>query len=239
MTGARPVTLAVIPIDPMNVNRKDRDRASCLIRKALNRQLTAAEFEEAVEEFGRSTDDTVNKVCLELYSFGDQLSGKYLSLNKPSWNYIQRLLLLLDSDMHWTETSRFSYSYVQIFAGMGVLVFAIAFAVWGWSPQLWASIVVLGIYSLTLNRFRKPINHPQANIGILYPFHDLRTLEHAYQSTTTFVKQKYPDGIFRDHVDKTFWHSITNCVATLMASPIVLLIQAFPRRYPITRVTAG
>ncbi len=228
-----------MPIDPINVNRADRDCAACLIRKVLNRQLTAAEFEEAIEEFGRSTDETVNKICSEMYSYGDNLIGEYLSLSKPSWNYIQRLLLVLDSDMHWIETNRCSYSYVQIFAGIGVLAFTIAFATWGWSPQLWVSIVLLGVYSLTLNRCRRPIDHPQANIGILYPFHDLRALEHTYKSTANFVKQKYPAELYRDYVDRTFLHAITNCVITLMGSPIVLVMQAFPTRYPVTRVIRG
>jgi len=81
------------------VDRAARDRLAAETRRFLNDETKSFEFDEAVLDRS-SEDETVWQVALELWCFYDDLDDHHVRLTKEEWNYVQRLLLILESDDH-------------------------------------------------------------------------------------------------------------------------------------------
>jgi hypothetical protein len=80
------------------VNRDDRNRLAELIRRYLDEDIMAFDFDEALDEFRESADDAVRFVSDALWYHYDDCDDHLVVLSKQEWNYFQRLLLLLESN---------------------------------------------------------------------------------------------------------------------------------------------
>ncbi|HAH46190.1 MAG TPA: hypothetical protein DCM07_15325, partial [Planctomycetaceae bacterium] len=84
------------------IDREKRNQLASLIRQYLNGQAESADFEELPFEYYKSDDPALIFVADELPI---QPENDANALTKQEWDYIQRLLLLLESN------STVSYQY--------------------------------------------------------------------------------------------------------------------------------
>ncbi|MCA9020700.1 MAG: hypothetical protein KDA74_11185, partial [Planctomycetaceae bacterium] len=77
------------------IDRERRNQLAALIRRYLDGKATAADFEKCQLENYISADQAIYHVSLELSYYSEKAAS---TLTKQDWDYIQRLLLLLDSD---------------------------------------------------------------------------------------------------------------------------------------------
>jgi hypothetical protein len=223
----------------MELIRKDRDALSTEIRRLLNQKITAAEYEDLTEHLLESVDRTVIHVSFEMIAFCDCLVDEHLELNKQQWGYIQRLLLLLDSDRHWIKRCVCRGSRVQLLALAGLALFASSWIVFGWSMQLIICTIAAGVFSISIELFREVVYHSVPNIGVLYPFHSFESLESIY-AATHFTKQPFPKELYSDDHDcSNLYRTTINACAQIAAGPLTLIVQLFPSHYTDTKVVTG
>jgi hypothetical protein len=89
----------------MSVDRQQRDLLLSAIDRFLNEELTAFSFDDEIFDLkDRADDETVRQIIDELWCFYDDCDDHKVVLDQISWNYIQRLRLLLTSDAELTHS---------------------------------------------------------------------------------------------------------------------------------------
>lgn len=119
------------------IDRAARDELAAAIEGFLDGHLTARPFEEqtfAIAE--RTADEVVQKVVHEVWHFYDDFEDHEAELNKSGWDYAQRLLLVLRSDVGCRESCEREWNETHALAAAGLIGFiALAYRI-GWGSQL-------------------------------------------------------------------------------------------------------
>jgi len=213
------------------VDRAARDRLSGLIRQFLSDQMTAFDFDDALYACPESADTTVNFVSHTVWSIYDDCVDHHVALAKPEWDYLQRLLLLLESDRQVTTTSASHWSWTQLVACASLLAFACCIWIFGWGLHLLIFSVPFGVVSIFLSCFRTRIRPTLPYAETLTPFATFTELSATYRSTATFSKNRYPEGLTQRRIRSRvaeFGVHLQMYAAWLTLSPIPLLFQMFP-----------
>lgn len=222
------------------IDRVDRTNLVAVIRQFLNEELTAFEFDEALDNFHGSGDATVRAVAAQLWLFYDDCDDHLVVLTKPQWDYVQRVLLGLLADFEVATFAPSRLHFTQLMAAallIGCLFVALAIQP---GPALLVSFIPFGLGSLAISRFRRPDSDSEADLVILAPFVTIADIRAACQAT----------GFRKEHVPSLVWsrtirrHFLTSPVfripetverAVLFASwiclaPIPLFVQCLPFR---------
>ena len=82
------------------IDRERRNQLATLIRRYLDGKADAADFEKCQLDNYISADQAIYHVSLELSYYSEKTAN---TLSKQDWDYLQRLLLLLDSNstVYW------------------------------------------------------------------------------------------------------------------------------------------
>ncbi len=198
------------------------------IRRFLNSELSAFEFDEALDEYRHSDDPIIQHVVRHVWFFYDDLKDHQVALNKPEWDYFQRLLLLLASDCRMETRSVRTWSWTQAAAGVCLALFVFAAIRYGWGQQLLVISLPFGVASVLISRLREralPAEDPLDEI--IHPFAtwtDLRTA----RATSPFFKTPYPrhmagQSIRSPFLERFYW--LLFYFIWLMLAPIPLYFQ--------------
>ncbi|QEG37623.1 hypothetical protein [Bythopirellula goksoeyrii] len=212
------------------IDRTARNDLAALIRSYLSEQLTAFEFDEALDEFRVSGDDAVMYVADAVWYHYDDCEDHLVVLTKPEWNYFQRLLLLLESNstVRFTKTRYWNCS--QIIAVVLLLCCGLIAAQTGIGAHLYLYFIPLGIGSIILSFLRRPSGECGPYAAIVFPFSSIQDLRIAYDNAQ-FHKVRYPkhlsDRSLRSPFMNWFW-VVHNYVCWSICAPIPLLAQCFP-----------
>lgn len=213
------------------VNREERDQLATLIRQYIDDQFAGpAEirgFDEQLLSYLDSDDATVRYVAETLL---DYYEDDVPELTKQLWDYIQRLLLLLDSRSTVSVTYFSRLSWTQPVAAL--LFFACLFIALetGIGGHLFVCFIPIGMASIWLAFCRLPEQEVAPFEAAVTPFHSIADLRIAYESAN-FVKKRCPFPSQRgkgDDTDSTELDSVLfySCWASMPLIP--LLIQCFP-----------
>ena len=114
--------------DESSSRKTDRHARDCLvnaIRRYINEALTAFAFDDEINEIRAETaDGTVHAVVDALWLCYDDCKDHLAGLSKQEWDYVQRLLLLLESDGELQFVWQRRWSIRQAGAVGGLLAFA-------------------------------------------------------------------------------------------------------------------
>jgi len=216
------------------VDRVQRDAVATAIRRFLNEELTAFEFDELLWDLPKTTDRVVGFVMAAVWYYYDDCTDHLVALSRPEWDCFQRLLLLLESDADLEITSTRYWSWTQ--AGAGVSLVALfwgkMYAFGGELPWLVLTIP-LGVISLLLTWLRRRIDSPEPAVE-LYPFASFGELRLLYRKTTTFRKMRYRQEIEPRKIRRFGnWQlpaALQFAIFRLVFSPLVLIAQTFPQK---------
>jgi hypothetical protein len=151
------------------IDRAARTRMAEAIRRFLDEQISAFDFDEVVQEYQNSPDTAVRLTAQAVWYHYDDCVDHKASLSKPGWDYFQRLLLLLasESQVEVTRVRRWCWTQPVALACLAWL----GWCVWqfGLGRHLPALLVPCGLVSMGIAfvRYRrKPGPYDQ----VLAPF---------------------------------------------------------------------
>lgn len=218
-------------IGSAKLNRNDRQQVAELIRRYLNGDMTAFDFDDALWNYRDSDDKTVGYVVDQVWYFYDDCDDHLVALEKPTWDYHQRLLLLLQSDCGVESTTTHRWSWTQLVAVAALLGFVATAQHFGWGEQLLIFGMPFGMVSIAISRFRQPAPDDGPYADIVRPFASIADLQHAYESATTFKKRRCPTAIrqrnIRSPAMTMFWR-LYYFFGWMTCAPIPLVCQLLP-----------
>ncbi|MGI9517871.1 MAG: hypothetical protein ACR2NP_12540 [Pirellulaceae bacterium] len=175
---------------PRIIVRKDRKRLATALRSFISSEMTFSDLCKVFAEAHSSRDQTVVFVVEQIGEDWEDVLVQPEMLDKSEWDYLQRLLLLLDSSHHVVRENRWHWCYTQLvaLASLGVVVWLLFAFGWQW---LLLATVPATLVSLYLFRIRsRKVTRPWQNV--LTPFGTFDQLRSTWDSVPTFRKQRYP-----------------------------------------------
>ncbi|WP_417388311.1 hypothetical protein [Gimesia sp.] len=169
------------------IDRERRNQLAALIRRYLDGKATAADFEKCQLENYISADQAVSHVSLEIGFYSENAAS---TLSKEDWDYIQRLLLLLDSNstVSW-KTAPYRLWTQPVAEALLFTCLVIALTT-GFTLNLFLYFIPIGLISLLLLYFQSPRSKVRPFEEVVTPFQSIADLGIAYDSAN-FVKQRY------------------------------------------------
>jgi len=214
------------------IDRLARDLTIEAIEAFLDDRITAFEFDDQLLEI-ETKDRTVDEIAYAAWFHYDDIKDHKVRLSKAEWDYFQRLLLLLRSDMEFTSTRKRRWGWDHALACIGLASFlAISYLI-GWGYELFLVAAPFGILSIFISRKRdreKPISsmHDIAHA----PFTGFSQIRWLRKRVPTFIKQKYRTEIGERFPNQDYVKSKINSVfeklVWIFFSPIALLFQGIP-----------
>ena len=169
------------------IDRERRNQLETLIRRYLNGKADAADFEKCQLDNYISADQAIYHVSLELSYYSENAAS---TLSKEDWDYLQRLLLLLDSNSTVSWQSSRLRPWTRPIAALLFIVCLLLFYLNGINVHLFLYFIPVGLATILLLFF----GDPEPEVGpfnqIVTPFHSIADLGIAYDSAH-FVKQRY------------------------------------------------
>ena len=207
------------------------------IRRFLAGELTAFEFDEALDQYRDSVDPVVRYVVWEVWFYYDDIDDHMVRLDKPQWDYIQRLLLLLSADCRLESQMVRTWSRTQFVAAACLVLLVFAMLKLGWGLHLLAITFPLGVVSILLSRCSRPHPIERDPFGpIIAPFATLSDLHRACIAVG-FQKNRFPRELYGTTWSTRVGHKVRlslSYLAWLLYSPFVLLFQCLPRTHVTT-----
>ena len=225
----------------MNVDREARDRLVVTINRYLDEQISAFQFDDEIFDILDTTKDpTVGDVVGKLWYFYDDCKDHKVVLSKEAWDYLQRLILLLQSDSHVEFHKKRQWSVRQLIAAAALVLFGLSIIWLGIGRHLLAIAIPFGVVSILLSFWRNrslPQPHP-LEIAIT-PFSSVLELLRVRRRHLEFKKRKYPPHLKSRTIrfsftNRTIW--LQSYAAWLIFSPFVLLFQILPDTQTETHV---
>ena len=225
------------------VDRNARNRIAAEVRRFLDGETSAFEFDDAIFDID-SDDPTVNDTVQRFWYHYDDCKDHHVTLSKPEWDYFQRLLLILESDHHIiTDRFRTHWRLTQFIALIALVGFAICVWHFGFGRQLLAIAIPFGVISMGIAAWRRSaLPQPDKAEMAFFPFSSFAEMRATYTSVRTFCKTQYRNELTDARIRSPFINAIMwipTGIAWLMFSPVVLFFQMLPHRDSETRVAAS
>jgi hypothetical protein len=221
--------------------REQRDELAGVIRSFLDEQITAFKFDELLDEFRESTDETIRYVTGAAWYHYDDCDDHFVTLSKPEWDYFQRLLLLLESDNQIEITTKRRWHWSQVVALAALAGFLWLAVQVGWGSQLLIAAIPFGVVSISISYLRARTGRDGPYDAVLSPFASFAELKSTFDSVTTFRKTRYPRTLERRRIRSpllNFAYQLQFFAGWLMFSPVPLLVQTLPVTETRTRIKA-
>ena len=214
-----------------------------VIRSYMDEEITAFQFDEALNEAMNATEDTtVRKIGQALWFHYDDCKDHKIVASKNEWDYFNRLLLLLESEGELETTKSWrAWQPLQGAAAVLFIVFLVLAVHVGFGQHLFAYALPFGPPSMLLayihsRRRRQTVS--AAEIAIT-PFPSVSSLLAVRRRVGGFMKRRYPKAIvsrrIRDPIIvKLMW--VSWAIEWCMFSPVALFFQMLPERRSETRI---
>ena len=212
------------------VDRNARNSLAELIRRYLDEEIKAFDFDDALDDFRGSGDDAVRFVSDALWYHYDDCDDHLVVLSKPEWNYFQRLLLLLESDSSVRFTHSRHWTYLQLLAAALLLLCVGIVAKTGLGYHLLVFFIPFGIGSIAISHVRRPPEDFGPYDAIITPFESLCDLRTVYENTC-FRKVRYPSELAKRAIRSPFmnWFFVAYYyICWCLLAPVPLLFQCLP-----------
>jgi len=218
------------------IDRKNRDKLTATIQKYLNEEIGSFEFDELIFDISiNSEDETIIYIVNTLWYFYDDVKDHKVLFTKEEWDYVQRLLLILNSDKEIIKKEEKEYTVRQVLSLVLLIIFIISFFYLGYTFNLLLVSVGLGLLSMLINYWKsKSINKKTNDIKWeLEPFSSISELLILRRNQNTFKKSYYRKMLKKRKIRSTFTTYIMHIhsrLSWLVFSPFVLLYQSFPEK---------
>ena len=216
------------------VDRAARDELVAVIERYLAEEISAFDFDEAIEGIRERTDDSTVKDTVDALWFTyDDVKDHKVHASKETWDWLQRTLLLLKSDGELEWTGFREYTPRQLIATCGLVGFCVAALTYGWTPPLALAFAAAGGLAYLLMRWNTGDDRPDVR---LFPFSSVAELLRVHRGVPGFAKHRYPGHLAHRRI-RSWPEELALAVPFhLVWGPVCLLIMAFPESTPTCRV---
>ncbi len=214
------------------IDRPAREKLVHAIEDYLEERTTAFAFDEALSGIAAESDDeTIHAVAYLLWTIYDDCTNHRIVADKPTWDWLQRLIVLLKSDEHLALTTATHWSLRQLAAGLTLALLAGAY--W-WVDWSYPSLVLVAVpASLLLAWKASPPDTALTPRDIaLTPFPSVTHLRKTKRATA-HQKRRFPLSLAARRIRSDVHQqalAVTRYVSWIGLAPLVLLSQIFPRR---------
>jgi hypothetical protein len=218
------------------IDRHARDQMEALISAYMAGTLRSDELDEAKSKIEEATiDDTVKQVGFSLWFFYDDLIDHTIVADKDTWDYLNRLRLLLQSDGEIESIGKGRrWQWPQRIATLALLGFGMVVAQVGFGEHLLVYALPFGVISMVLSWFNRRRERVTALRGMrLTPFPSVRSLLAVRRQVAGFTRIHYPRMLAGKRIRSRLagWFMLLpSYLMWLMFSPLVLACQALPER---------
>ena len=198
----------------------------------LSDRIASFAFADKLHEIGSTTEDqTVKYVTSKLWHTYSDTTDHLVHLDKRSWDAVQRLLLLLDSDAELRETRTWIWHSSQLVAA-ATLIVEIS-VIW-----LIVPLFVGGAISMALASTRRRVQSSYESPDPLnaWPFPSLGAIKRAIARSPGFRKQRHRADIVNRRAESRFGYLRLpqiiewplSRLGWCLISPIILALQCLP-----------
>lgn len=225
------------------IDRKARDELAAALRLYMSEKITNFELDTVRENVTyASSDQTIRLIGHDLWFCYDDNQKHFIVATKERWKYLNRLLLILESDGHLEESSSYKkWSYPQAIATIAFLGFIYFVFKTGWGEHLFVSTIPLGMVSMLLAWHASQEQQKSFTLRqtVLTPFSSISSLFSLRRRVRNFSKLKYPEKIVNREIRSSFSYHVSLLPIRLMwllFSPVILFFQMFPEKEYATRI---
>lgn len=219
------------------VDRDARDKMIAATRSFMDSEIGSFRFDKILYEIRESTsDETVKDVAELLWGHYDDLKDHEIVVSKEEWDYLNRLLLLLESDatLKFTESSS-PLCWRNFVAGASLACFLVLAYRSGFGTHLFTKAIPFGLISMLLGFLgsRAEARDPIAAKVNVVPFASIGNLLAIRRRVPEFSRHRYPQDMKTRMLRSLiagFMMYIPAAVLWLIFSPIVLLHQTSPEK---------
>lgn len=169
------------------IDRERRNQLAALIRRYLDGRADASDFEKCQLENYISADQAIYHVSSELSYYSENAAS---TLSKQDWDYIQRLLLLLDSNSTVSWKAAPYRLWTQPVAESLLVTCLFIALLTGFTLHLFLYFIPIGLATILLALLQSPSSEVRPFEEVVSPFQSIADLGIAYDSAN-FVKQRY------------------------------------------------
>lgn len=220
------------------IDRKARDAMVEAIRSYMDQKIASFKFDETLCQIaGTSKDESVQMLPRAVWGLYSDIEDHKITVSKSQWDYLNRLLLLLSSDIdfeiEWTRAGRRWSSYKTLcalcLAGFGLV------GLWAGMGKLlvvyWivSGFVVLALFRILLQNDERAFAPKRP----IFPFPSVGALFSVRRQVPEFARERYTKSMSR----KAAKHSFLNKIMWILWSPVWvamaplgLLLLALPIR---------
>jgi hypothetical protein len=217
------------------IDRSARDELRQAVDDFCADRMTAFAFDERLSEIrDQTSDQTAQFVIDQLWYHYDDCQDHLVALQKPEWDAIQRLLLVLESGAELQSPTRRTWHLSQAVAAVVFLITGYTCSFFDWNA--WPFFFIPGgIVSIALSnwRARKLMSLVDPDPWHAAPFPSIGSIGRALTRAPSFHKQKFRSAVGERRIRSRmsdFRVQCQTCVFWCLASPIVLLAQCLPLR---------
>jgi len=227
------------------IDRKSREELTRAIEEYLGDEISAFDFDERINNI-ETEDESVSELILALWFFYGDCKDHHVVLEKPEWDYFQRILLFLRTDYsiadRYREIKKKKKDWTQLVALVALIVQA-SIILYD-SNLLISTLFAGGLISIPVwmrrNEIKKELVPPEDRKQSdwlqlkLYPFSGYSDIALA-KKKTGFVKESYPSMLVGRRIRSEVEEKLLLLDSTLRVwfllhfifSPIVLLVECF------------
>lgn len=200
----------------------------------LNDRLSDDAFDERLMEIS-TTEDAAARIIIGLLYGAHGDTDKLVSLDKQSWDTIQRLKLLLQSGCDLRSEQRRVWHLSQPIAAITLIIVLVAIVAFcSVDLKLWPiPTLVAGVVSVALSKWRDRIKSAAKTPDPwrAWPFSSPRSIARALSRVNDFRKQRYRQELIERGIRASAEeraHGYLALLARCLFSPVPLFFQCLP-----------
>jgi len=223
-----------------------RKQMAATARAYLNDGICVCQCLDDIGRIADKSDDcTVQTVAEELCDWCEDDRGL---VDKSIWDYVYRLLLILESDAEVEIETIRNRSPRQLIAACALAIFGVLALLVGWGPQLFALSIAFGPITLLLSVWSfLATPKPEPLEAALTPFSSISELLRARRRVPCFSKTRYARHVTIRNVWAVIWSPfwvihvflflyVIGGALRVVFAPVVLLSQCMPETTSRMRV---
>ena len=221
------------------LDRAARNQMASAIRLYLDEQIGSNHFDELIENASAKTkDETVKELRLMLWGLYSDLEDHKIRTSKQEWDYIYRILLLIESNGEFELSKKCKWDNNRIVAAAGVIIFTVLVFYTGWGYHLLLLSIPFGLlsFAIAINRRTEQPKPSQAELRVI-PFNSIKDIFKARRQVTVFKKRPYPlklkpqkiEAVMDNYVLKPLLN-LQSIIFYLFFGPLPLLLEVFSKR---------
>ncbi len=218
------------------IDRPARNEMASAIRSYMDEEITAFQFDDALTEATHATnDETTKSVRFALWLVYDDCKDHKIVASKELWDYLNRNLLLLESDAEIVVVKRpRRWHPRQAIAAVCLAGFCAVTWATGFDQHLLILAMPFGLVSMALAWWTSRSERRDDSVeDVTLPFPSAASLLTVRRSVPGFRRRRYPRSITGRRIRGQLLERALMLqwgVTWLMLAPLALFFQMLPRR---------